>query len=161
MTEPLLSLLRHGDAGPAIHTSEAEDDARPLTPTGIAETLRLGRTLQRLDIPFDRIVVSHRCRSIQTGEVLREILGLPLGRLAGLSDPNLSPSALLDLLLHEGAMGHPLFIGHEPHLSDLARHVGCPLNGLWPKSALVQLEGASSSWVLRLFLSPRACPPGA
>lgn len=154
-----LSLIRHGHAGTALSGCPEADDLRRLTPTGLDETRRIGWALRSLDVRPDRICVSPRTRSRQTGDILGSILDCPLCTLGALSDERLPSSALLSLLLEEASSGSPLFVGHDPMLTQLLDFLGCSLPCEWPKSGWVDLVHTGSAWTLGRYLSPRACPP--
>lgn len=159
MISTRLSLVRHGHAGAARVDSLLADDLRPLTETGRNETRQIGLAMLALDFRPDRICVSPRSRSRQTGEILGSILDCPLRQMDALSHDALLPSEFLARLLEEASIGSPLFVGHDPLLSNLLSYLGCSLPGEWPKSAWVDLSRTDSTWNLRLFLSARACTP--
>lgn len=158
MIPTCLSLLRHGHAGAALVGSPLADDLRPLTEKGRNETQQIALAMRSLDLRPDRICVSPRTRSLQTGEILGSILDCPLRQLDALSQDSLHPSEFLDRLLEEASTGSPVFVGHDPLLTDLLEYLGCPLPGEWPKSAWVDLVRTGSTWNLRRFLTASACP---
>ena len=122
----ILYFLRHGKAGkPRAH----DDDARELTPKGVAALRAAAPLWRRLKLRLDVVISSPLPRALQTAELFVEGVGLDEPPAV---DDRLRPGAdWADMAA--GAAEHPgaqrvMFVGHEPDLS----------------SAVAELIGASS-----------------
>lgn len=111
----ILYFLRHGKAGqPRAH----DDDARELTPRGVAALRAAAPLWRRLDVRPDLVVSSPLARALQTAELFVEGLGL-----AGepVVDDRLRPGArwadMAAVLAAHAEAKLVVFIGHEPDLS--------------------------------------------
>ena len=112
-----LHLLRHAHAGDPFEW-DGPDEARPLSPKGERQADRLGRFLAGVGFRTDAIITSPKVRAVQTGEIVAERLGVPVGtdeRLAG----DVGLGALEAILLHAGHPTAPILVGHDPDFSDL------------------------------------------
>ena len=112
-----LHLLRHAHAGDPFEW-DGPDEARPLSPKGERQADRLGRFLAGVGFRTDAIITSPKVRAVQTGEIVAERLGVPVGtdeRLAG----DVGLGALETILLHAGHPTAPILVGHDPDFSDL------------------------------------------
>jgi phosphohistidine phosphatase len=115
-----LWLLRHGEAVP----HDDDDDARPLTDRGRAQSRAVGRALAALDIPVHLCFTSPKVRALQTAELACEELGIePLehGRLRA----GFEASDALELAAAAGGDQRVLVVGHEPDFSQVI----CDLTG--------------------------------
>jgi phosphohistidine phosphatase len=125
-----LILWRHAQAH---EISEGNEDlARPLTPRGERDAMRMGQWLDRRLSRDARVLVSPALRCVQTA--------LGLGREFQCV-PTLAPGASLEELLSQvgwpGAAGAIVVIGHQPTIGQTVSHLlemaqgSCPV----PKGA--------------------------
>lgn len=112
----ILYLLRHGKAGqPRPH----DDDARELTPKGVAALRAAGPLWQRLQARPDVVVSSPLPRALQTAQLFVEAVGLGNEPV---TDDRLRPGAAWSDLA-EVVAEHPeaeriMLVGHDPDLSS-------------------------------------------
>jgi phosphohistidine phosphatase len=112
----ILYFLRHGKAGqPRAH----DDDARELTPKGVAALRAAAPLWRRLNVRPDVVISSPLRRALRTAELVVEGVGLDEPPVV---DDRLRPGATLDdmgqaLATHAGAK-RVMLVGHEPDLSS-------------------------------------------
>jgi phosphohistidine phosphatase len=121
-----LYFLRHGKAGqPRAH----DDDARELTPKGVAALRAAGPLWRRLSVRPDVVISSPLPRALQTAELFVEGTGLNDPPVV---DDRLRPGAtwrdMAAAMADHPDAGSVLFVGHDPDQS----------------SALAELTGAAS-----------------
>ncbi len=117
-------LFRHGPAG--TRSRGGDDESRRLTADGRRKTRAAARGVRRLG-PVPRAVVSSPlARARETAEILADALGgRRRVRLSDALRPEAAP-AEADALLRGLGNGPAALVGHEPHLSTLARRwLGC------------------------------------
>jgi len=107
--------FRHGLAVDAV-TTGSTDEARPLTEEGRRKTRLAVRGMKSLRLGIDAIITSPLHRSVETGEIMAEILELPRPRVSERLAPGSTPAQLLEVLRETDA-NSPALIGHEPNLS--------------------------------------------
>jgi phosphohistidine phosphatase len=122
----ILYFLRHGKAGqPRAH----DDDARELTPKGVAALRAAAPLWRRLNVRPDVVISSPLSRALQTAELFVEGVGLDDTPVV---DDRLRPgaewAAMAQALATHRDSQPVMFVGHEPDLSD----------------AVAELTGASS-----------------
>jgi phosphohistidine phosphatase len=104
-------LVRHAIA--VERGSELADEARPLTPEGMAKFSRVVRGLRRLSIRFDTLCHSPWTRAVETADLLMPLLdgeSIVDARLAGAPGKDLIDSLSGKLVA---------LVGHEPWMSEL------------------------------------------
>jgi phosphohistidine phosphatase len=112
----IIYFLRHGKAGqPRAH----DDDARELTPKGMAALRAAAPLWRRLQVSPDVVISSPLARALQSAELFVE--GVGVGE-APVADDRLRPGAAWADLA-ESVAGHPgaervVLVGHEPDLSN-------------------------------------------
>ena len=112
----ILYFLRHGKAGqPRSH----DDDARELTPKGVAALRAAAPLWQRLNVRPDVVISSPLPRALQTAELFVEGVGLDEPPVV---DDRLRPGADWGAMA-QALAAHPearsvMFVGHEPDLSN-------------------------------------------
>ena len=115
----ILYFLRHGKAGSPTH---GDDDARELTPAGIAALQRAASLWRRVNLRPDVVLSSPLARARQTAELVTEAVG---GEV--LVDDRLRPGAAWGDLARAMSAHHDarrvLFVGHEPDLSSTIAHL--------------------------------------
>jgi phosphohistidine phosphatase len=104
-------LIRHGVAEP--RGTREKDDDRELTPKGRKRMKRIVRTLDRLDVRFDRVVHSPLPRAAQTAELVMPLVDGKLTPDKRLAAP---PTPSLLTALDGERVG---VVGHEPYLTEL------------------------------------------
>jgi len=149
--------LRHAIAADRGDPTYKDDSLRPLTQPGREKMHRAALGMQALGLKFDTILSSPYLRARQTAEIVNKIYKI---RTVHLTD-NLLPPASIEELLKETQSRFPkskniLFVGHEPHLtemiSDLLKSkehllIDFKKGGLCCLS-LDQPDGASLNWLL-------------
>jgi phosphohistidine phosphatase len=122
----ILYFLRHADAGQ--HRS-GDDDARELSPKGVAAMRAAAPLWTRLNLRPDVVLSSPLVRAAQTAQLFVEGVGLPRPPVL---DDRLAPGATW-ADMGRAIADHPdarrlMFVGHEPDLS----------------AAIAELTGAAS-----------------
>ena len=117
-----LYFLRHGLAGQHGDPQYKDDSLRPLTEQGRKKMRRAAQGMQALGLTFDAILSSPYVRARQTAEIVAQTLR-PQYTKIHFTD-NLANAAPIKKLLKEAQIHFPkskkiLFVGHEPHLSQL------------------------------------------
>ncbi len=109
----IIYLLRHGDA---VDTGRFEDSQRPLSDLGRRQSSAVGKYLAVSQAEIQRIWCSPMLRAQQTGEAVRQELGLvviePTELLLSSGDPR-----EIVRELQKSPLRNVLLVGHEPHLS--------------------------------------------
>ena len=112
-----LHLLRHAHAGDPA-TWGGDDDVRPLSDRGRAQSARLGRLLVAAGEAPDLFITSPRLRASQTAEIVAHELKAKVvtdDRLAGQLDAD-----MIDAVLRAaGEARRPCIVGHDPDFSHL------------------------------------------
>jgi len=136
----ILYFLRHGKAGqPRAH----DDDARELTPKGVAALRAAALLWRRLDVRPDIVISSPLPRALQTAELFVE--GVGLDRAPVLDDRLLAGADWADLA--QALAAHPgaervMFVGHEPDLSGAVAELTGAASVRLRKGALAAVEFA-------------------
>ena len=115
-------LLRHGHAADRAPDGTFHDDARELTPDGIARLERACQTYARIIGTPQRILHSPLTRARQSASILQAALATTVdSREAAELRPSGRASIVVDLLQGEflTAPGDVVLVGHEPLLGDL------------------------------------------
>lgn len=145
-----LTIIRH-----AIAEDGADDAARPLSKKGRKRFEEIVKTLEKLELRFDRVLHSPKKRAVDTALMLRALCD---GELE--STPLLAqePSVELWKLLETERLA---VVGHEPHLTSLMSWLvtGEASGGNFElrKGGVAQLEGEPEPAGMRLItlLTPR------
>ena len=113
-------LLRHAHAGDAFEWI-GDDDLRPLTKKGRAQSERLGAFLEAHGVRPDVIVSSPLVRARQTAEIVAEALGMTIrtDRRLGTGFGKRELWAVLD----ETGGREVMLVGHDPDLSSLLTYL--------------------------------------
>ena len=113
-------LLRHAHAGDAFEWI-GDDDLRPLTDKGRAQSERLGTFLESHGVRPDVIVTSPRVRAAQTAEIVARSLGMTVKSDRRLAD-GFGQRELWALLDETGAR-EVILVGHDPDFSSLLAYL--------------------------------------
>jgi phosphohistidine phosphatase len=124
-----LYFLRHGIASRRDDPKYKDDSLRPLTAKGREKMQYVALGMKNLDLTFDIILSSPYVRAKQTAEIVAKYgrtQGPPLrikNKKIHLTN-NLLPPASIEELLKEVHDSFPkskkvLFVGHEPHLTEM------------------------------------------
>lgn len=135
-----IHLLRHAHAGDSYEWA-GSDDLRPLTRKGRAQSEALGTFLEAHAIRPDVIVSSPKLRAQQTAEIVAMKFGMTVrtdSRLA-MDFGRRELWALLDEL---GAR-EPMFVGHDPDLSELVTYLIDAAGVHMKKGALATIDLAT------------------
>lgn len=145
-------LVQHG-----LAASKEEDPARPLTPAGRDEVVRMARAVAAVGARPASILHSGKKRAAQTAEIFAEHAGPAHGiHAADGLDPGDAPQRAAERLRQAG---EPLMlVGHLPHL---ARLVGLLVAGdparevvAFRNAGVVCLERGESGFAVRWILVP-------
>ena len=154
-------LLRHGPAGKRDPERWADDDARPLTPRGIARTQLACRGLIRLERDLSRILTSPLTRAAETAQILAETSeDRAKPETFDALAPGHSFRTVLDRLSKLPPDETVALVGHEPDLGKLAGVllIGAPAALPLKKAGacVISFEGqvAAGSGHLEWFLTP-------
>ncbi|MBI5498054.1 MAG: histidine phosphatase family protein [Deltaproteobacteria bacterium] len=134
-----LVFVRHAIA---VEKHPDGDGARELTAEGRKKALEVCRAVAGMDLGIERILTSPLQRSVQTAQILREVLKLPKApEETKALLPEAEPQALTAILKSAKAECIAL-VGHEPHIS---RYTAWTVGGGKfdvRKCGVVVLEGA-------------------
>ncbi len=135
-----LYFLRHGLAGERSEW-QGDDDYRPLTEEGKAQTAREAAGLAKLGFVPDAILTSPLVRARQTADIVARELGIA-ARLA--TDERLGPGfgrKELRQIVSEHKAGEKLMlVGHEPDFSDVVGRLIGDANVVLKKGGLAIVE---------------------
>jgi phosphohistidine phosphatase len=112
-----LYLLRHADAGDA-EAWAGDDDARPISPKGEAQSERLATFLHGLRFSTDAMISSPKARARQTAELVADGLGCEVRIDERLGDP-FELETVDAILADAGSPQRPILVGHDPDFSRL------------------------------------------
>jgi phosphohistidine phosphatase SixA len=121
-------VVRHGPAELRDPARWPDDDRRPLSGKGIAQTRKAARGIARLAAPVDRIASSPATRAAATAQLVQQSLG-DATRMETWTELNSGKLAapIFDRLRRSVRSGQEIvLIGHEP---TLAEFVGMALAG--------------------------------
>ncbi len=140
-----LMLVRHASSG--TDDMSLSDRYRPLEPRGERELAWLvAQCTERIARP-DLIVSSPAVRALATARALAEAFGCDVEQLH--SDERLYGGGARGLLAVlsglDDALGRVVVVGHNPEVSDVARHLA-PAIGHVPSGALAALAFDVSRW---------------
>ena len=148
-----LLLLRHAKS--SWDTPELDDHARPLNLRGVRAAQQMAVYLHEEGLQPNLVLCSSACRTQQTLDALRPVLGETVDvhiedGLYGAS----SAEILRRLRLVEPAISSVMVIGHNPGLEDLAVELasdGAPaaltqLRTKFPTAALAILDAGRDTW---------------
>lgn len=116
-----LFLLRHGLAVERGTSGFADDNARPLTPKGRRQLIKIVQAMKKMELSFDRIFTSPLPRAEQTAEIVAGKLKMKKRLLIA---AELRPGGDAKRLIRQIAAAKRmpksiLLVGHEPDLSEL------------------------------------------
>lgn len=115
-----IHLLRHAHAGDAFAWA-GDDDLRPLTKKGRAQSQRLGAFLDSHGVRPDVIVSSPLVRAQQTAEIVAAALGMTMKTDQRLNS-SFGKNELWELLDELGGR-EPMLVGHDPDFSHLLAYL--------------------------------------
>ncbi len=143
-----VTLIRHANA--EWKDATVPDFDRPLNKRGVTEAEAMGKLLLEQELVPDLLLASSARRAQQTTEILARKLTLTPRRVKAVENLYLAP--LEDILTLIQATGpkvqHLAIVGHNPGLSDLARHLapeGVAIAGL-ATGAACTLTFNARSW---------------
>lgn len=112
-----LYLMQHGKSLP-----EGIDPARPLSPVGREQIVRSAEAMRHLGIQPDVILSSDRMRTIETAEILADVLNVDINSIR--PNPALRPrnpaGRIIDLLDEHRHLSTIIAVGHMPSLERVA-----------------------------------------
>jgi phosphohistidine phosphatase len=143
-----LTLIRHGNA--EWKDANIPDFDRPLNKRGQGEAEGIGKVLMEADLVPELMLASTAKRTQQTAEIVARMLGLAARRLKGVEQLYLARAeVILSFVQATGPkVQHLAIVGHNPGISELARHLAPadePLAELSTASACT-LTFATTSW---------------
>ena len=106
----MLWLLRHAEAADG-----RPDEARPLTPRGIAQARAAGAALAKLGVHIDTCLTSPKRRAMETAQLACEPLGAEV-----VTEPSIAGSDYEPELLAAG-LGEVMLVGHNPTMDKVVR----------------------------------------
>jgi phosphohistidine phosphatase len=113
-----LLIIRHAIAFERDRHRWADDDARPLSPSGIKRSRKAAAGLKELCKVPDRLLSSPLVRARQTAKILTEVAGWPPAEIAPELTPGEGAVAVLSLLGKDRGKRIAI-VGHQPDLSVL------------------------------------------
>jgi len=157
----VLYFLRHGLAGQHGDPQYPDDSLRPLTSQGRKKMQYAVLGMKNLSLTFDVILSSPYLRARQTAEIVAQAYKINEKNIH--ITKNLLPPRSIEKLLGEVHTRFPkskniLFVGHEPHLSEMisaALKCNKPLLIDFKKGGLCSLTVKQSNAVLNWLLSSK------
>ncbi|GEM_PF-32264 len=142
-----LILVRHAEAvGPKSNRSDFE---RPLTPEGEKQAESMGKKMKKEGVKVDLLISSPADRALETAHIFARRLDYPIQKIL-LFDAIYKASdgsSLLRLIKDmDDRYGNLLMVGHNPRLSEMAKHLVKDLRHDIPKAGMVRIEFSVSSW---------------
>jgi phosphohistidine phosphatase len=142
-----LILVRHAEA--VDPQADLSDFDRPLLPEGEKQAESMGKKMKKEGVTIDLLISSPADRALETGHIFARRLDYPIQRIL-LSDAIYKSSDVPSLLQLVRDMDDQhinlLMVGHNPSLSELARHLIKDLRLDIPKAGAVRIEFSASSW---------------
>ncbi len=151
-----LYLVRHGEA-----ISDADDDKRPLSETGIEEVKKVTRFLQESCAEVDVIYHSTKLRARQTADILHAGLQVkkPLMEKVGMA-PNDAVRHLANFV--DGQKGGVMLVGHMPFMGALVSLLvtGEENKNLvrFPTGGVTILKREDGAWSISSVINPAVLP---
>ena len=159
-----LYFLRHAIAAERNSTKYKDDSLRPLTNQGQRKMHRAALGMKILGLKFDAIISSPYLRAQQTAKIVVKAYELKNKDIYFTN--NLLPPASIKELLQEILVHFPksksiLFVGHEPHLTDMIStllkcdnplHIDFKKGGLC--SLTIQYPLKNTSAILNWLMTP-------
>jgi phosphohistidine phosphatase len=118
-----LTLIRHANAD--WKNATVPDFDRPLNKRGLTEAEAIGKVLLEHNLVPDLLLVSPARRTQQTTEILMRKLALPVRRVKAVEALYLAAAGDIIALVAETTgpkVDHLAIVGHNPGLSEVARH---------------------------------------
>lgn len=141
-----LYLMRHAQAETSSPMSKDFD--RMLTPTGMAESTKMGERLAGLQVRPSLIITSPASRCARTAELLAERMGYDTD--AVLQEPELfeaSVRALLAVISRiEESHTAVMVVGHNPAATYLAEYLTRSEIGSMPTGGVVKIQFDGQKW---------------
>jgi phosphohistidine phosphatase len=113
-----LLIIRHAIAFERDRDRWPDDDARPLSPSGVRRSRKAAAGLKELCKVPNRLLTSPLIRARETAKTLTEVAGWPRAEIAPELKPGEGAAAVLTLLAKDKAKRIAI-VGHEPDLSVL------------------------------------------
>ena len=115
-----LFIVRHGIAHDPDPSEWPDDDARPLTQSGIDRFEKAARGLGKISGKVDLLFTSSLVRAVQTAEILTDKADWPQAEELKQLRPETAPITLLEALRDTAGDNSSVgIVGHEPQLSGL------------------------------------------
>ena len=135
----LVDLLRHGEA---VNSHPDGDEARPLSPRGVAAIEALARRFAILEPGPERVFTSPLLRARETAALMCAALGRRIKpEILDVLTPDSEPADVVAALAIEAPDArHVLLVGHQPLLGDLAGHLSDGHSRALPPGGWVRLE---------------------
>lgn len=155
-----LYFLRHAIAVERNHPKYKDDSLRPLTASGRKKMKLACHGMKTLGLTFDAILSSPYTRARQTAEIAADTYKINKQTIY-LTNSLLPPSSVeklfKELRTHFPKSKKALFVGHEPHLTEMISSLlKCtrPLPIHFKKGGLCCLQVTSTVSVLNWLLTP-------
>ena len=138
-------LIRHGKAEDGFDKPDFE---RELHPKGRKKTEKVARFLLKKNIHPQLIVASMAIRTIETAEVIRDVLQLPKMIIQEEKDLYLaaSNSILNTIYSLDDQINEVLLVGHNPGISSLSTYLSNQDIDWMSTSSLVAIEIKAEKW---------------
>ena len=140
-----LMLVRHAKS--SWDNTALPDRDRPLADRGKRDVARMSKRLAERDLKPDLIMSSPAARALATAEVIAMRLGCKRKNIA-VNDRLYVGDAddLLEVIQELGdKLEHVMLVGHNPELTELARHLSSEITDL-PTCAIAEFTFEAKSW---------------
>lgn len=147
-------IVRHGPSEDRDPRQWPDDDRRPLSQKGVAQTRRAAKGIARLAGPVDRIATSAASRAVATAEIVAESLqdSTPVETWGELASGRLAAPIFERLRRTVRSGEEVVLVGHDP---TLAEFVGLAIAGEEIPAVELQKGGAA------LIEFPASVGPGS
>ncbi len=149
MTANRVYFAQHG-----LAVDKAETPQRPLSQTGIKQTLSVAKQLHTAATPVSHIFHSGKLRASQTAEIIASNLNIT----SILLHDSLSPNNDVSLFAKNLSLENALYIGHLPHLEKLVSYLvtGNKNQNIvkFQNSGIICLEKTNNQYCIRWYLTP-------
>jgi phosphohistidine phosphatase len=142
-----LILVRHAEAA-ALEAGHSDFD-RPLLPEGEKQADRMGKKMGKDGVRVDLLISSPAKRALETAHIFARRLNYPIRnilRFDAIYKTGEIPSLLQLVRDTDDRYDNLLMIGHNPSLSELAKHLVRDVRLDLPKAGAVRIEFSVPSW---------------
>lgn len=149
MSDPMkiLHIVRHAEA--SNPKPQSPDSERALTEKGVKSARDVARRLRKAGFVADRMITSSATRALGTARVFAKELKYSLRKIEAnqmIYDSAGNASLLLLVQNLPAETSEVLLFGHDPSISDFAKHLIAGFDQSLPKGAVVTVGFETETW---------------